>query len=219
MRAELARAVAGARSVRVPQPDRLAALAQLDCVVVIGASCAGKTTLVDGVRGSELVASGRVEVPPRLITRPRRAGDNLLENVHVSPEGFAAQAQSGAIGLRWIRRIAEREVRYGFRPPRAGALPVYSANNAIVAADASVEPAAALAHALVIGVHAPDPERARRLARRSPDLWDRPDELAHRLGEPADQVFTDAHLVIANHGELAEVAAADLLAIVRALVG
>lgn len=218
MSAALTRALAATRSMRVVDRDRLGALEHIDAIVVIGASCAGKTTLVEAVRGSDLVAAGRVDVPTRLITRPPRTGDDVRENLHVSEAELDAQVRAGRVGLRWVRPLAGRAVRYGFRPPRTGTLPVYSANSAIVSATADVEPAGALARALVIGVHAPDPVRARRLAHRSPDLWNRPDEVADRLGEPADRVFAAAHVAVENHGELEAVAPAELLALVRMLV-
>jgi hypothetical protein len=60
--------------------------------------------------------------------------------------------------------------------------------------------------------------RAARLGHRSPDLWSQPAEVAHRLDEPADHVFDVAHLVIENFGDLEDVAKAELVAIVRALV-
>ena len=75
-------------------------------------------------------------------------------------------------------------------------LPVYSANNAIVG---NVQPAGALDDALIVGVHAPEDVRERRLRARSPELCrDRPDEARARLAEP---MLANCHVVIENHGE------------------
>lgn len=197
---------------RRPPPDRIA------CVVVIGSSCAGKSTLVDAVRVSELVASQRACVPQRLITRAARIGDNLFENAHVSEAELDAHILAGTIELHWRRQVGALTVRYAFRRPRMGALPVYAANNAIMMDAADLQPAGALAHALIVGIHAPDDVRASRLQRRSPDLWTQPDEVTHRLRAEPDRALTDAHLVIENHGAGEAHAAASLVEIVRALV-
>jgi len=210
-------AITGARAVRIPDRDRLVDLDRIDAVVVVGATCVGKTTLVDEIRASELCARGAVDVPLRYVTRMPRGGDNLVENVHVTAEEFAARVAAGEIDLHWIRRMeGGREVRYGFARPRPGALPVLSANNAILAPGAGLLPARRLDHALWVGVAAPPELRAQRLRRRSPDLWARPDEVAHRLAEPA--IDAHVHLVIDNHGELEPVAKAEIVTLVRALV-
>jgi len=211
------REVAEGRAVRIRDRDRLAALGPIDAVVIVGPTCVGKTTLVAAVRDSELCASGAVDVPTRFITRPPRAGDDLVENVHVTDDELAARIAAGEIGLRWIRRMdGGRTIRYGFARPRAGALPVFSANNAILDADAELVPAASLDHALRIAVHAPSELRAQRLRTRSPDLWAHPDEVAHRLAEPA--LDAGVHVVIDNHGELEPVAKAEIVTLVRSLV-
>lgn len=197
---------------RRPPPDRIA------CVVVIGSSCAGKSTLVDAVRVSDVVSSQRVCVPQRLITRAARIGDNLVENAYVSEAELDAQIRAGTIELHWLRQLGARTVRYAFRRPLEGALPVYAANNAIMMDAAELQPAGALAHALIVGIHAPDDVRASRLQHRSPDLWTQPDEVAHRLRDEPDRALNDAHLVIENHGAGEAHAAAALVEIVRALV-
>ncbi len=212
----MTREIAEGRAVRLRDRDRLAAFGQIDAVVIVGPTCVGKTTLVAAVRASELCASGAVDVPTRFITRNPRGGDDLVENVHVTDEVLAARIASGEIGLRWIRRMdGGRPIRYGFARPRAGSLPVFSANNAILAEDAELLPAGSLAHALRIAVHAPAEVRAERLRVRSPDLWANPAEVYYRLAE-ADR--GDVHVVIDNHGELEPVAKAEIVALIRSLV-
>jgi len=210
-------AIADGRAVRVLDRDRLAALGRIDAVVIVGPTCVGKTTLVDAVRDSALCASGVVDVPTRYITRAPRGGDSLVENVHVTADDFAARVAAGEIELRWIRRMeGGRTVRYGFARPRAGALAVFSANNAILAADAELAPPDGLAHTLRIGVHAPAEVRAERLRQRSPDLWAHPEEVAHRLAEPA--TGDDVHVLIDNHGPLEPIARTEIVMLLRALV-
>lgn len=202
----------GARSLRVPDPDRLAALERIECIVIVGSTCAGKTTLVDAIRASEPCRQGVLEVPTRYITRPPRGGDSLIENVHVSAEAFDAKVQAGELGLRWLRHMEPGHIiRYGFGLPHAGTLPVYSANNAIYAGNADVRPVGALGSALLVGVYAPDEIRAERLHQRSPDLWSRPGEVASRLADRAANIEPYVHIVIEDHGELEQVAVFEIL--------
>lgn len=213
----MTRAIADGRAVRIVDRARLAALGRIDAVVIVGLTCVGKTTLVDAIRDSELCASGVVDVPTRYITRLPRGGDNLVENVHVTAEDFTARVAAGEIDLRWIRRMdGGRTSRYGFARPRAGSLAVFSANSAILAADAELVPVGGLDHVLRIGVHAPPDVRAQRLQMRSPDLWAHPEEVAHRLAEPATDA--DVHAMIENHGELEPVAKAEIVMLLRSLV-
>lgn len=212
----MTRVIADGRAVRVLDRARIAALGSIEAVVIVGPTCVGKTTLVDAVRDSELHAAGVVNVPTRFITRMPRGGDNLVENVHVTAEDFASRVRAGEVELHWIRRMeGGRTIRYGFAPPRAGALAVYSANNAILATDAELSPTGALDHALVVGVHAPPEVRALRLQQRSPDLSAHPEEVAHRLEEGER---SDAHVVIDNFGELESVARVEIVMMLRSLV-
>lgn len=207
---------AGARGLR-PGGRFAATPVAPDAIVIVGATCAGKTTLVDAIRAAAIAG---VDVPARRVTRPRRAGDHPAEAAARSAVEFAAEVATGAIALAWRRRLeAGREERYGFVPAAVGAVPVYSANNAILAAAAGLVPVTALDRALVIAIHAPDPVRAQRLRARSPDLWrDHPAEVALRLAEPTAPALAAAHVVIDNHGRSAAVAAAELVALVTAAV-
>ena len=212
----MTRAIDDGRAVRVLDLARVAALGAIEAVVIVGPTCVGKTTLVDVVRDSALCASGVVDVPTRFITRMPRGGDNLVENVHVTVEDFAARVGAGEIDVHWLRRMeGGRTIRYGFARPRSGALAVFSANNAILAQDAELSPAGALDHALVIGVQAPPEVRARRLQQRSPDLLAHREEAAHRLAELES---SEVHVVIDNFGELEAVARAEIVTLLRSLV-
>lgn len=207
--------LSGTRSLRVPDPERLAAVSRVECIVIVGSTCAGKTTLVDAIRRSKPYADGVVDIPVRYITRPPRGGDSLVENVHVTDDEFEARVQAGSIVLRWLRSMGPgRTIRYGFGPPRAGAFPVYSANNAIYAPGGDVRPVGAIAHALLVGVYAPDELRAERLRRRSPDLWSQPDEVASRLEDRAASIEPHVHVVIEDHGDLELVSPSEIVALV-----
>ena len=154
-------------------------------IVIVGSTCSGKTTLVQAIR--EAAIDG-VDVPRRYVTRPPRAGDNVLEASVLTPDTRCF--------IQWTRTLADHTERYAFAPPVPGMLPVYSANNAILG---NVQPAGALADALIVGVFAPDDVRAQRLRVRSPELWrDRPQEVEARL---AERMPANVHYVIENHGE------------------
>ncbi len=205
-----------ARALRVPDPDRLLALGAIDCVVVMGASGAGKSTLVRAIRTAALPA---VEVPRRFVTRPQRADDDEEENLHVASDELERRAQHGELGLHWARPMEGARVeRYGFAPAAPGMLTVYSGNNALHTNAASVRPPGALAHAFFVGVYAPDPTRAARLWKRSPELWQEARaELAYRLADAAEQVLPQMHVVVENHGELEEAARRETVQLVARL--
>jgi ribose 1,5-bisphosphokinase PhnN len=215
--------LAGLRSIRVPDPVRLTRLERIGCVVIVGSTCTGKSTLVQAIRQSSLCTQGLVDVPVRYLTRPPRGGDDTVENVYVSADEFASRSRAGEIAIAWQREIeAGRIVSYGFAAPRAGALAVYSANNALFVAGAELSPPGAFADALWIGVVAPDPLRAERLQHRSPDLWSRPGEVARRLEDRASSVEGHVHVIVDNHGELEAVAIHEVLSLVeraRTVVG
>lgn len=170
------------------------------CVVVMGPSAAGKTSLVNALRDSALVKSGQLVVPKRIITRPRRANDSTVENEHVSREEFQALVASRAIEVHWERSLGEGRIeRYGFAAPEATSkdpkpLPVYSANDALVEPGARRSPEDLLDGSLIVGLGAPADLRAQRLRRRSPDLG--AEELERRLASDGVRACSFAHLCI-----------------------
>jgi ribose 1,5-bisphosphokinase PhnN len=181
----------------------------IDTVVVVGPSGAGKSTLIDAVRDAHLPG---VDVPLRYVTRPPRATD-LRETIPLSPEAFEHHVRDGSIAMHWIRSLDEgRTVRYGFVARRPGTLAVLSANSAIVSPAGQLQPATALARALVLGVVAPRAVREARLVRRSGDL--RPTELAYRLAHDDDP---DVHVTVENHGALEPIALTEIVELVARL--
>lgn len=212
--------LSGLRALRVPDPVRLDDLARPEAVLIVGSTCVGKTTLVEAIRASELHREGLVDVPRRFVTRPARRGDCLAENVHISDEEFDRRVARGEVALDWVRPMEnESSVRYGFARARRGALPVYSANNAILSTHARLRADGMLAHALVVGVYAPDDVREVRLRRRSPDLCaDRPDEVKHRLADPASSILGQAHVIVENHGALEALAPREVVTLLERVV-
>ncbi|MHB8876001.1 MAG: hypothetical protein ACYC8T_20115 [Myxococcaceae bacterium] len=208
--------VEASRSLRIEDGERLRALPRVEAIVIVGATCAGKSTLVEAIRGSAQ-GEGTIDIPLRYLTRPRRGNESPGENVHLSAAQFEERARAGDIGLHWARQMeGGREERYGFRPAAPGRLPVYPGNNALYSNEASVRPKGTLRHALFVGIHAPDEVREARLRKRSPDLCsERPDEVAYRLADSSTKMLGHVHLVVANHGPLEAVAPGEAVELVR----
>ncbi len=182
-------------------------------VVIVGASCVGKTTLVDELRRANLPG---IEIPQRYVTRAGRSGDHPAESGPITVEQLQARAGRGELAVWWQRSLEHGRIEhYGFARSPAGTLPIYSANNAILT---GALPPGVLDRALVIGITAPDAERRARLLGRSPDLArDHPDEVAHRLAERTEDLEPLLHVMVDNCTEHAAVAAAALVELVRSL--
>ncbi len=209
--------VAGLESVRVQNQDKFGALEQIDGVIIVGSTCAGKSVVVDAVRQSYLALQGIIEVPKRYITRPQREKDNTVENAFVTPEEFQAKVESGDIGLHWIRKMeGDRQERYGFHRTTGDALPIFSGNNALYNNSDSVRPEDILKNAIMLGVYAPDEVRRERLVSRSPDLLkDRPDEVVYRLGDSSENMLPHVHVLVDNHGQREQVSRAEVLRLIE----
>lgn len=190
------------KTVRVQYEENLCKLKFIESVVIVGSTCAGKTTIADAIRKSSASQMGRIEVPLRYITRPKRQNDNTNENIHVSPEELSQKILDGDIGLHWVRNMeGNREERYGFKKVEDNKMPVYSANNAIYNNAKSISPEGILSGALFLGVYAPDEIRRERLLIRSPDLLrSNPEEVAYRLADSSDNIFNHIHVAIHNYG-------------------
>ena len=202
-----------APSVRIARkpPERI------DAIVVVGGTCAGKTTLVDAVRRAAIAG---LDIPQRFVTRAPRADDVGAEAAYVTDAELDAAIASGAVGVHWRRTLEPgHSERYGFARPARGTRPVYSANNAIYQAG-NVRPSDALARALLVGVYAPEAVREHRLHTRSPALFrDRLAEAQARLADPSASMLSHVHAVIENHGSLEAAAKDDIVTLVRAAFG
>jgi hypothetical protein len=186
--------------------------ATIDALVLIGSTCAGKSTLANAVRAAAIPS---VDVPQRFVTRATRPDDVAAEAHYVTSDQLDAAIADGSVCVHWSRTLAGTSERYAFATPQPGALPFYSANNAICL-PGNVRPEGVLAHALIIGVHAPDALREKRLVQRSPALLAaQPDEARARLAEPADAIMPFAHVVV--DASIEAVAPAEIVELVRAV--
>jgi ribose 1,5-bisphosphokinase PhnN len=196
--------IADARSLHLSSPEGPPFPQRIDAVVIVGSTCAGKTTICNALRRSAMVRDGLLAVPPRFLTRPARRHDQPVESIHLSQAEFEDKVVRGDIASCWTRQLESgRWVRYGFPSIEPGRLPVYSGNNALLPRAPGQAAHALAEHALLIGVCAPDPVRARRLQIRSPDLVEeRPEEVACRLADSSSSVLGHVHVVVENHGDL-----------------
>lgn len=193
----LLRFAAGSRAMGISRPERLSTLGRPAGVAIVGATCAGKSTILAAIRAAAIPG---LELPPRFVTRDPRAGDSPEETVHLTREAFDEELRRGSLGMSWTRVMEDgREERYGFPAPTPGRLPLYSANNALSENAASVVPQAMLERLLIVGVVAPDGLREARFRARSPDLWrERPAEVRHRLADRPASELPHVCVVIEN---------------------
>ncbi|HCE86346.1 MAG: hypothetical protein UW39_C0018G0004 [Parcubacteria group bacterium GW2011_GWC2_44_17] len=191
-------------------------LKQISDIIFVGSSLVGKTTLVDAVRNAmktnETLASV-FQIPKRVITRPQRANDNLVENQFVTADEFEKMVQCGDIGLHWVRKMeGNREERYGFLNVDKSKIPIFSGNDAIINNKESVMPSDLLEQSLIIAVYSPDDLRDERMRQRSPDLIkDKPEEVKYRLSDRAINMCPEAHLVVKNFGRYQNLTKEDLV--------
>lgn len=202
-------------SIRL-RTKNLEKLKQISDIIFVGSSLVGKSTLVDAVRSAMKTDEklGSVfQIPKRIITRPQRANDNLVENQFATADEFKEMVQRGDIGLHWVRKMeGDREEKYGFLSTDKNKIPIFSANNAIINNKESVMPSELLEHSLIIAVYSPEDLRSERMQQRSPDLIkDKPQEVKYRLGDRAINMYPEAHLVIKNFGRYQDLVKKDLV--------
>jgi ribose 1,5-bisphosphokinase PhnN len=143
-------------------------------IFVVGASCSGKTTLVNSLRNPEFEQA--VVLPKRFVTRPRRQGDDALENVWVDTHTLSQLAEEGQVGLVWSRDLGNVLQQYAFEKvdPQEGRLTVYSANSSLIDSyNAQTEDKGirhSLKGSLVVMIGATRQTRANRMLKRSPDF-------------------------------------------------
>ena len=177
-------------------------------VALIGSTAAGKTVLVQGIRSGFQDDSGIV-IPKRYITRPPRAGDDFVENQHLTREEFEAKKQKKEIGFSWARHMeGTRQELYGFATTEPEKLAIYSANNDFVRRIQDLSKTV-----LVVGVFAPDEVRSQRLLTRSPDMKEA--ERNYRLGDSSSNIVPFCHLLIKNFGETESQSVQDVVSLIR----
>lgn len=169
-----------------------------DKIVIAGASGVGKTTLVNAIRRHPLCLDENIIVPQRLITRPRRDNDDLLENRHVSADLFQKKIRNDELAIYWTRKLEEDRIeKYGFEYNMNRSLSVYSCNNALFTHENCNDLIKEwLSGAIVLGVFAPDEVREGRLLKRSPIMMSNKAEAAHRLYDRAEDINMHSHLII-----------------------
>ena len=205
----------GLNSIRL-RSRNLERLEQISNVIFVGSSLVGKSTLVDAVRSAiktnESLASV-FQIPKRVITRPQRANDNLIENQFATVDEFEEMVRHGNIGLHWVRKMeGNREERYGFLNMDKNKISIFSGNNAIINNKESVMPPDLLDHSLIIAVYSPDDLRNERMQERSPDLVkDKPQEVKYRLSDRAINMYPEAHIVVKNFGRFQDLVKEDIV--------
>ena len=214
---KIKRLLKGFDSLEVANPKLWDSLKNgINGVIIVGSTCAGKSTMVDAVR--EQVKCARV--PKRLVTRPQRENDNLIENKFVTKDIFAQMMLSGEIGLHWTRRMElKREEKYGFEAVNPSDFSVYSGNNALYNNRASVMPRKILDDHIYIGVYAPDPVRKQRLLNRSTDLVTaNAAEVEYRLKDSSEFMLPHCHILVKNYDTMQNQSAADLVKLIDHLI-
>jgi ribose 1,5-bisphosphokinase PhnN/8-oxo-dGTP pyrophosphatase MutT (NUDIX family) len=177
-------------------------------VVVIGSTAAGKTVLVQSVR-HDFQTCPEIEIPKRFITRPPRAGDDFVENQHLTKEEFETKLQRKEIGFSWARHMeGTRQESYGFETTDPEKLAIYSANNDFVRRIQDLSKTI-----LVVGVFAPDEVRSQRLLSRSPDM--KVAEREYRLGDSSSNIIPFCHLLIKNFGEYERQSVRDVVSLIQ----
>ena len=181
-------------------------------VVIVGSTCSGKSTLVDAIRESSL----DVVVPKRVITRPQRQKDNVIENTFRSKEELNNMVKSREIGLHWTRKMeGSREEKYGFLAADPSKFIIYSGNNALYNNKDSARPTSIFKDHLYVGIYAPDDLRQKRLLDRSPDMSEA--EMLYRLNDSSENILPHCHLIVKNFDEFECQSRDDLLILIENL--
>ena len=204
-------------SIRLRKKN-LEKLKQIEDVVFVGSSLVGKSTLIDALRSAiktDKTLDSIFEIPKRVITRPQRANDNLIENQFATADEFDDMVKRGDIGMHWVRKMeGNREEQYGFLDVDKNRIPIFSGNNAIINNKESLMPLGLLEHSLIIAVYTPDDLRDERMQQRSPDLIkDKPQEASYRLSDRAINMYPEAHLVVKNFGRYEDATEEDIVSL------
>lgn len=193
------------RSVRIL--EKFKEIANIQGVMLIGSSGAGKTTLINALREAHLPD---VDFPIRFTTRPPRLNDDLKENEHIDQSTFEEKVGSSEIGIHWVRSMEEgRKESYGFAQVDERKISIYSGNNDCIEAITSKT-------TLVLGISALKETREKRLAIRSPDIGEK--ERAYRLQDASEKISSASHLLIMNDEEHQEDSVRDIVAVVQSII-
>jgi len=204
----------GFSSVRVLRTARLEPVGQPTAVVLVGGTCAGKSTLAKALA----LSSPRWSVAARFTTRPSRGRDELEDTTVVSWAEFGDRYESGTFALAWERPMPDgTAIGYGCIQPSAGTTPIFVAGHGLYTNAASVRPKDALSSALIVGVLAPERVRRVRLKSRSADLD--PNLTRALLAHDDQAMLAAADIVVDNYGDHEATAARDFISAVTSIVG
>jgi ribose 1,5-bisphosphokinase PhnN len=199
-------------SVSVLRAERVAEIRPFSAVVLVGGTCAGKSTLADAVTRDPRSAS-RCALAVRCTTRAARAGDEQDSVRSVTRPEFEDLVRADAFVLSWERPMQDgSRVGYGCMRTPPPEVPILTAGHGVYTNPASVRPEDALTRALVVGVFAPSEVRAARLRVRSPDVVARGDRhVGTLLAHDDDAMLRNVDIVVDNHGALEDRAVEDFI--------
>jgi ribose 1,5-bisphosphokinase PhnN len=182
------------KSIQITNPNKWSELhSKIKGIMIVGSTCSGKSTIVNQIRNS----LKKVKVPKRIITRPQRLNDNLIENTFRTKDEFQKMITNHEIGLNWTRKMeGKREEQYGFEIVAKEKFAVYSGNNALYNNKESVRPKELLENHLYVGIYAPDKIRKERLLERSPDM--KTEEVSYRLNDKSENILEHCHIIVNN---------------------
>jgi ribose 1,5-bisphosphokinase len=173
-------------------------------VLVVGASGAGKDTLIDEAR-RQLAGDSRFVFPTRIITRPKDAGGEIHQAM--SEEGFAKAEAAGQFSFVW------RAHGFAYAIPKSvdedlavGKVVVINVSRSVIAAARR-----RFSKLKVLLIEAPEIVRAERIATRGRETLAEAKERLARAGRFT--VTGDDVIVIDNGGELAPAAGAFVAAL------
>lgn len=176
--------------------ENLESLNEVKSIIIIGSSWSGKTTIRNILAD---LAGPEFSFPKRAVTREQRPNDDLNENEFAVDLDDLMERVGG--GIVWSRDLGETHEYYGFKKPKEGTVPVYSANNLLVRDKEKLrlKDRDIVDNSLILLVYAPDGEREERNKKREGDyLNDKPKQKSIRLSDKSDSMYPYAHIVINN---------------------
>lgn len=178
------------KSFLVLNENKIRSYKNIEAIIFIGSSFCGKSTIVDYLRKNK-----DIDIPLRYITRPKRLGDNLIENKHVSFDHFN---KLNNLWFSWCRNMGNNRFEYyGFEKSSRNSLYIFSANNDlarnkhVIPFDDSV--------VLWVNIFASSDVREKRLKLRSPDLSN--EEIEYRLNDLPEYVNQYSDIIVNNSHE------------------
>ena len=205
-------------TVEVLQPNKLADFAMLRSLILVGGTCAGKSTLAYAAVTEPKVAT-RCDVVQRYTTRVSRRGDAAEDLVSIPWPKYFEMIQQELFALSWIRPMPDGQpIGYGCLPPRPGRLPIFMAGHGIYTNRDSVRPPDVLSRSLIVGIHAPQAVRATRLSLRSPDVVERgPAAVESLLSHDDEKMAHNVDVIVHNYGPRERQSPPDFIELVKLL--